>query len=799
MLAAVLSLATAVLAMVLVLAPLPAPASAMALEGPDSVPWVGTHELWCTWGNPSPYGNCNSYHSYMALDVGMPRGTAIIAAGPGVVVGTANGCTEGAFSCQSGQGNFVAVKHPNGITSRYLHLSSSVVAVNQTVARGELIGYSGATGSVCSNICPHLHYDEVDNYPWAHQVDPGSMLAWQGGQSVTLPQALGYASWGQTPYGTRITNEGAQNPVGNVESLGSSAPGLINLVGWTYDPDTPSVALDVHVYVDGAGAGILKAGDHRPDVGNAFPSAGPNHGFSGVVGAAAGVHEVCVFAINQNAGNNTTLACQQVSVASPLPFGSLDEVSASGAAAIQVRGWTIDPDTAAPIDVHVYIDGAFATATPANLQRPDVGSSFPAYGSAHGYDVTIPTSIGLHEVCVYAINVGNGSSNPLVSCRGVDTGVGSRFHSVAPQRVLDSRNGTGNWAGPLQAGVPQSVTVTGGEVPATAKAVILNVTVTDASAVSFVTAYASGSPVPWASNLNFSAGQTIANLVTVRVGSDGRVAFVNAVGSVNVVADLVGWFDDGSVPGDLFNGLTPTRLLDSRSAIGDWNAPLAAGDSGVRDLQVTGGPANVVPASATSVVLNLTVTNATDASFVQVWPRGLPRPTSSNLNFDAGQTIPNLVTTRLGPDGKVSIFNASGSVDVIVDVVGYFDPSPGGSRFHPLNSARVLDDRFGIGLLGPWTQGQTRSLAVAGASAVPVGSTAVVMNTTVTGASTGSLLTVFPDGVEQPKSSNLNFGPHQTIPNLVVVPLGGNGTLAIYNHLGSVDVIGDVVGYFAPT
>ncbi len=78
-----------------------------------------------------------------------------------------------------------------------------------------------------------------------------------------------------------------------------------------------------------------------------------------------------------------------------------------------------------------------------------------------------------------------------------------------------------------------------------------------------------------------------------------------------------------------------------------------------------------VPSNATGVIVNVTVAGTTASSYLSVWPAGTARPTSSNLNWTAGRTIPNLVMTRLGSGGALSIGNASGQAHVIVDVMGY--------------------------------------------------------------------------------------------------------------------------------
>jgi len=279
----------------------------------------------------------------------------------------------------------------------------------------------------------------------------------------------------------------------------------------------------------------------------------------------------------------------------------------------------------------------------------------------------------------------------------------------------------------------------------------------------------------------------------VKVGSGGQVAFANALGSVDVIVDLVGYF--GSVPADRYNAVSPVRILDSRGTNGGWNAKLVAGTS--KTLQVRGvGP---VPATADAVILNMTVTGGTANSFVTVFPAGAAVPTASNVNFAAGQTIPNLVTVKIGAGEQVAVANAVGAVDVIADVVGYFDPSTG-DVFHSLAPTRILDSR---GPVGAWNAklaaGSPRTLQVTGAGNVGPTATAVIANTTVTGATANSFVTVYAAGSPRPTASNLNFAAGQTIPNLVAVKIGTVGQVSFANEVGATDVLFDVVGYFTAT
>jgi len=190
------------------------------------------------------------------------------------------------------------------------------------------------------------------------------------------------------------------------------------------------------------------------------------------------------------------------------------------------------------------------------------------------------------------------------------------------------------------------------------------VTVTNPSAPSFLTAYPSGTAKPTASNLNFASGQTIANLAVVKLGTGGALDLTNAVGTTDVVLDVVGWFGT-SFNGNGFFGVNPTRILDSRIGLG------LPGKIGAAAVQVT-GVGGVPVTGVTAVVVNLTATNATVPSYIITWPWGSPPTGASTVNFAAGQTIPNLAVLKVGQDGKVGIGNAAGLTDVVGDVVGYY-------------------------------------------------------------------------------------------------------------------------------
>lgn len=210
-------------------------------------------------------------------------------------------------------------------------------------------------------------------------------------------------------------------PEGSLDAVTVSGR-TVTARGWTLDRDVPATSLDVHVYVDGRWSGQATATGTRTDVGRAFPGAGNAHGYEVGLDVAPGRHQVCVFAINAGYGVlNPQLGCATVTVdaAAWNPFGSLDQVTVSGGVAT-FKGWTIDPDIwRGTARVHVYADGGFVGEVSAGQSRTDVGRAYPQAGAAHGYSGSFGLARGTHQVCTYAINTGQGTTNPALGCRTV--------------------------------------------------------------------------------------------------------------------------------------------------------------------------------------------------------------------------------------------------------------------------------------------------------------------------------------------------------------------------------------------
>jgi hypothetical protein len=231
--------------------------------------------------------------------------------------------------------------------------------------------------------------------------------------------------------------------------------------------------------------------------------------------------------------------------------------------------------------------------------------------------------------------------------------------------------------------------------------------------------------------------------------------------------------------------------------------------------------ASVPTSDAASVVLNLTAVTGTATTFLSVVPPSgadqcpASAPGFSNLNLAAGTNLPNRVIVPLGPDQDVCVYNSAGTINFILDVNGWFgngsESSPG-AHFYAISPTRICDTRS-IAVTGYGTecsghtlgQAATLTIPVAGVDGLPAagGSSppvALIANVTATGGNANTYFTLYPANVAQPNASDLNVGPGQTTPNLVVVQLattgGQTGDVDLFNASGSINAILDVSGWF---
>ncbi|WP_370078179.1 beta strand repeat-containing protein [Streptacidiphilus sp. MAP12-16] len=327
------------------------------------------------------------------------------------------------------------------------------------------------------------------------------------------------------------------------------------------------------------------------------------------------------------------------------------------------------------------VGGGYVTAYPAGASRPTASSmNFSAHQTLASLVVAQLGSGG--AVVLYSstttqlvADVSGYYSTPAAASTVAASSTGL-FHSLAPSRLLDTRSSVGG----AEPGPGGSVTlqVAGrGGVPATGvSAVVLNTTVTTPTADGYVTVYPTGGTLPDTSSVNFVQGQTVANRVVVLLGSGGQVSLFNKAGRAQLIADVAGWYTDGSDPsagGSYYVATAPHRLVDTRVGTGAVKQPVAA--SGVLPVQVAGQaalPAADAAMPPTAAALTVTMITPPQANFATVYPSLTARPATSDVNASANATTANLTLAGLGVDGAVDVYNASSATNYVIDLNGYF-------------------------------------------------------------------------------------------------------------------------------
>ncbi len=487
----------------------------------------------------------------------------------------------------------------------------------------------------------------------------------------------------------------------------------------------------------------------------------------------------------------------QVSLTSP----PLDGTANGGSVTVDpVTGTTgsggVSPDptsvtvTGGPSHGTVTIDPVTGVIT----YTPDVG-----YTGPDSFTYTI-CSVQDPTVCssgVVTINVASPILDTSSTSQNRPAPIGaSRFVALPPARVFDTREPGTPQSGFVAAGATLNVDVTGvaGIPDSGVAAVVLNVTATEAGGAGYVTVFPTGGTMPVASALNLAeSGHTAPNLVTVPVGTEGRVSFFTQSGA-HLLADVAGYFTpSGAATSGRFVATGPTRVFDTREP-GPVEGIVPPGGTITVSMA---GHAGIPSTSVAAVVLNVTVAAATDVGYVTVWPAGTARPLASNLNVTfRGQNAPNLVVVPLGADGAVSLFTQSGG-HLLADVTGYFTgptaPSSVLGLFVPITPARVFDTRTGA----PVAAGSSIDVVSTGVANVPSSRVAgLALNVTATEATAPGFVTAWPTGAAMPTASVLNLNhAGETRPNATMISVGPSGQISYFTQSGT-HLLVDVSGYF---
>lgn len=457
--------------------------------------------------------------------------------------------------------------------------------------------------------------------------------------------------------------------------------------------------------------------------------------------------------------------------------------------------------------------GGVATATQAPL--PAGAATDPVASSTA---VSCPATRACASVGTYLDASGN-----RLGVIDMQTTLGGAYVPITPTRVWDTRAGSAvqcsNAGGcALGPGGSANVQITGvAGIPANATGVVLNLTgILPSQGTYLSVAPAGGTGLGSSSNLNIEANDIQANLVMVALPASGQVAVFNSTGTINVALDAQGYFIAVTPPtppgtAGTFHPLAPVRVCDTRSACGGSATALGPGQSrAVTVTSASGGIPN--DGTATAAAFNLTAVQGSAGTYLTAFP---PRsdgtcatPSTSNLNVEGGDILPNRVVVPIGTTGAakgiVCIFNSVGSINFIIDVNGWFGSGGEatlGALFFPVTPERICDTRSGnTTACTGHSVGAGSTLVVNGvgtASGDPAAPVAIVVNATAIQGSASTFLSLYPDGAPpSPLTSDLNPSAGQIVANLAIVGLNA-GRLDVYNNQGVIDVALDAEGWFA--
>jgi hypothetical protein len=366
------------------------------------------------------------------------------------------------------------------------------------------------------------------------------------------------------------------------------------------------------------------------------------------------------------------------------------------------------------------------------------------------------------------------------------------FTPIYHTRVLDTRVGLGAArarVGP-QGVVELAVAGAGLAVPADAGAVVINVTAVMPSSRTYIAVWPTDPAItgvqPLASTVSLPAGTVRANSTTVKVGAGGEVSLGNSSGSVDLVVDVEGYYS----PAGLYRMELPAtdrtfqRIVDTRIGKGALKRKIPAG--GYIDVQVGGTAFVPTSVDASAVILNVTAVAPSAATYLTAYPTpadatGPPR--ISHINAPAGAIRSDMVTVEMGAGGRVRVFNANGTTDVLVDLLGFYATWENGGIycFVPLGPWRIEDTRIDPPALGttadsrPWTPIIQGNIAM--------------LNVTAINPSVPTYLWGEPGWAAH--ISNLNVKPGETAAAAMM-----STTTSIRNAAGLVNIVTDVEGVF---
>ncbi len=471
----------------------------------------------------------------------------------------------------------------------------------------------------------------------------------------------------------------------------------------------------------------------------------------------------------------------------PLPYNGVIQ----GAIAI------IDGNTFSVTEVAVDEQGFNATSVVVNPSSNRVYISASGYPegpfflSMDGASGTIkkimevaPTNIVVDSTTSRIYAIVNGGVDILADASAL------KFVPITPCRVVDTRLPDGPFGGPaITGGTYRNFALPQGScnVPPSAAAYALNVTVVPQGPLSYLTVWGSGESRPVVSTLNSLDGRIKANAAIVDSGMGGVNVYASQ--TTNVVLDINGYFERSSSTALAFYPLTGCRVVDTRKPNGSLGGPsLSAQEE--RDFPILASACDI-PSNALAYSFNVTALPHGGLGYLTVWPQGQTQPVVSTLNAPTGTATANAALIPAGTNGGIAVY-PSNNTDLLIDVNGYFAPvGPGGLSLYTSAPCRALDTRRSHGAFSG-----TILVDVVDSGCGVEDALAFVMNATVLPEGGLGYLTVWPTTEFQPNVSTLNAWDGSITSNMLIVS-NIDGWLDAFAS-NPTHLILDSFAYFAP-
>jgi type II secretory pathway pseudopilin PulG len=373
------------------------------------------------------------------------------------------------------------------------------------------------------------------------------------------------------------------------------------------------------------------------------------------------------------------------------------------------------------------------------------------------------------------------------------------YHPVTPTRVADTR---GNGVGPLGKLTSRRaytfLVAHAAGIPDDAIAITANLTVTNQKAAGWVYLGPTIDSEPGSSTINFPVSDNRANGLTVALSGTGTVDAwyrgATSSATIDIIIDVTGYYTPDTT-GYGYVQYGPRRILDTRDGTGLAGKFQSRIPRTIRVAGEAGLPATGIVA----VVGNVTIVRPNYSGYVFVGPTATSSPTSSTVNFPAGDIRANNFVVPLNGDGTIAAvyYSYGGDTDIVIDISGYFMAGTG-AQFHTLLPTRILDSRTPLGLTGPIPPNTPQTLTVCG-GVVPTGALAITANLTVVGQTKAGFASVGPTIEASSPFSNLNYPYGDVRANGLTTPLTAGGTVQLVigpPEGGSAHLVLDLSGYF---